>query len=44
MNRNVGGERRVVGVIQSLVNGQSLQVECVRLLNEGLLIFVGVRQ
>ena len=37
-NRKVASRRRVAGVIRSLVNARDLQIECVRVLHEMLLV------
>ena len=39
-SRKVVSERRVAGAIRSLVNAKSLQLECVRVLHESLLVLV----
>ena len=39
-NRKVTNERRVAGVIRSLVNARDLQLECSRVLHETLLVAV----
>ena len=36
--KKVANGRRVAGVIRSLVNGSSLQLECARVLHESLLV------
>ena len=40
MFRQVGSERKVASSIKSLLNGRSLQLECPRVLHEGLVHFL----
>ena len=39
-SRKVASGKRVAGAIRSLVNGRDLQLECVRVLHETLLVTV----